>query len=259
MSVFVRVVCSLALLLPLSCHAFDHTHAVWNTLLEDNVVVHGPASVVKYKSIKNDIKQLNHYLAQLSQVKKAEFTGWNDHQQLAFLINAYNAFTVKIILDHYPVDSIKDIGNFFRSTWKITFFNLLGQESSLDYIEHELIRGADNFSEPRIHFALVCASVGCPMLQPKAYTEANLAVLLEEATTQFLSDSSRNRVDFINNKLQLSSIFKWYAEDFIKASGSVNRFVAQYLSTDKQQQKLISDGSMDTEFLNYDWSLNDAD
>ena len=238
---------------------FDHSHGLWNELLQTYVVDQGPASRVKYAPLKQrDAARLDTYLQSLSAVKRADFDTWSKAQKLAFLINAYNAFTVKLIIDHYPVESIKDIGNVFRSSWKIKFFILFGEQTYLDYIEHSLIRGDKNYVEPRIHFALVCASVGCPKLQSRAFTAEALEVMLESATKAFLSDVSRNRYDASRKQLQLSSIFKWYGEDFAEKYGSVQQFVAPYLTEEQGEQQAIVADKVDIKYLDYDWNLNEA-
>jgi hypothetical protein len=190
-------------------------------------------------------------------VSKSQFKQWTQAQRLSFLINAYNAFTLKLIIDHYPVESIKDIGGFFRSPWKIKFFAFFGIETHLDYIEHELIRGRD-YAEPRIHFALVCASVGCPKLQTQAYTAERLESMLETAAKTFLRDTSRNRYDTANNTVYLSSIFKWYGDDFAAKAGSVEKFVASYITDDPQARQRIRSKQVGVDYLEYDWTLNDA-
>ncbi|MGD8593806.1 MAG: DUF547 domain-containing protein [Gammaproteobacteria bacterium] len=241
-----------------SAAPFDHTHSLWDELLQTYVVDHGAYSEVQYQPLKQTgTHKLSGYLQSLSSVSKNQFDQWTQAQRLAFLINAYNAFTVKLIIDHYPVDSIKDIGGFFRSPWKITFFTLLGEETHLDYIEHELIRGRD-YAEPRIHFALVCASVGCPKLQAHAYTADRLGTMLDAAAKTFLGDTSRNRYDSGGNILYLSPLFKWYGEDFAAKAGSVEKFVAPYITDDPLARQRIRSKHMDVEYLNYDWSLNDA-
>jgi len=237
---------------------FDHSHSLWSELLQTYVVDQGDFSQVKYQALKQSgTAPLVEYLQSLSAVHASQFALWTQSQQLAFLINAYNAFTVKLILDHYPVESIKDIGGFFRSPWKIQFFALLGDKTHLDYIEHELIRG--RFKEPRIHFAVVCASIGCPKLQARAYTAERMEAMLESATQTFLRDDSRNRYDAQRNTLHLSKIFKWYAEDFVATSGSVERFVAPYISDDPKMRQQIQSRQVDVEYLDYDWALNNAD
>jgi hypothetical protein len=209
------------------------------------------ASRVNYSEWKKQPQQLQQYLQSLSGVSEKQYLGWNKAQQLAFLINAYNAFTVKLILDHYPVESIKDIGSFFRSAWKIRFFRLFGEERYLDYIEHDLIRGSGGFNEPRIHFAVVCASIGCPKLHKQAFTEHNLERLLELGATTFLSDKSRNRYDAAEKTLYLSPIFKWYGEDFVAKFGTVKNYVLPKMG--------INSGNPDIEieYLDYNWQLND--
>jgi hypothetical protein len=194
-----------------------------------------------------------------SKIHATDFESWTRDQQLAFLINAYNALTVKLIVKHYPVASIKDIGNFFRSSWKIDFFNLLGEERNLDDIEHNMIRGQSRFSEPRIHFALVCASKGCPKLQPTAFTAENLEMLLQQGAREFLTDRSRNRYNADNKTLSLSMIFKWYGDDFRDRHGSVERFVAEYITDPALSQAIGTAQKISIEYLDYDWSLNDID
>lgn len=238
---------------------FDQEHSVWNGLLKNYVVDHGTYSEVRYRQIKQSASNtLNEYLQSLSAVSKSQFDGWSQAQRLAFLINAYNAFTVKLIVDHYPVNSIKDLGGFFTSPWKIEFFTLFGEKTYLDHVEHDLIRGQD-YHEPRIHFALVCASVGCPKLQNRAYTAQRLETMLESASETFLRDTTRNRYDAADNTLYLSSIFKWYGKDFAAKAGSVKQFVAQYISDDPKIQQRIRSRDVNVEYLDYDWSLNDAD
>ena len=135
--------------------AFDHAHRGWSEIVKGSVTWTNSASTVNYKYLKSNLISLDKYLKELSEVKSSEFEQWNRDQQLAFLINAYNAWTVKLILENYPVKSIKDIGGIFSSPWKQKFIKLFDKEISLDWIEHEKIR--PTYKEPRIHFALVCA------------------------------------------------------------------------------------------------------
>ena len=229
-------------------NTFDHAYKSWNSFLKTHVKVEGPVSTVNYNAIKQNPESLNKILKDFSSVTKKQYDSFNSDQRLAFLINAYNAFTIKLIVDNYPVKSIKDIGSFSfsnltASPWKKEFFNLLEQKRHLDNVEHDMIR--EWFKEPRIHFAVVCASIGCPKLQDQAYTGENLNELLETAAKEFLNDKSRNR--FENGTLKLSSIFKWYGDDF---KNGVKIFVAPYMSEDKEMQKKIL--KSDVEYLNYD-------
>ncbi|MDH5325586.1 MAG: DUF547 domain-containing protein [Gammaproteobacteria bacterium] len=256
---FAGVLCLLfSINAPVFAGDFDHEHKVWDQLLRQYVQDHGAFSGVNYRLWKQQPQALEQYLAGLSKVNKKQFQAWTPPQRLAFLINAYNAFTVKLILQHYPVKSIKDIGSFFRSAWKIRFFRLFQADTHLDEIEHRLIRGAEDFSEPRIHFALVCASIGCPKLQPQAYTAARLETMLESGAKAFLGDRSRNRYSAQEDRLLISSLFKWYGKDFDKTHGSVARFIAPYLSDGAPLQQRIAEGQVPIDYLAYDWALNEA-
>ena len=198
-----------------SVQEFDQSHQTWTFFLQKFVRINGPASTIDYKAIKNDSKDLQEYIKSLEGVSQDGFSGFSQHERLAFLINAYNAFTVKLIVDHYPVKSIKDIGersisNPTGSPWKTKFFNLLGEKRHLDNIEHDMIR--KQFNEPRIHFAVNCASVGCPALRNEAFIASQLDKQLEDAALDFISDKNRNRYNPETKQLELSSIFKWYGD-----------------------------------------------
>ena len=243
---------------------FDHSHASWSILLKQNVAWHanGNSSSVDYAGFKKDHASLKTYLAKLSAVKETDYKKWNVNQQRAFLLNAYNAFTVELILTKYPnLKSIKDLGNMISSPWSKSFFSILGQKRSLDDVEHKLLRGASNFNEPRVHFAANCASIGCPALRPEAYEAIKFDAQLEDQTKRFMSDPSRNRFDRAEGALLLSSIFDWYGDDFSKGSHAKNlsQFLARYAGSlglsNAEKYRLQSD-EIDIEFLDYDWSLN---
>ncbi len=237
---------------------FDHSHKQWDILLQQYVVEQGPESKVRYAKIKANPKAFEGYLNSLSSVTQAQLDAWSTDQQLAFFINAYNAFTIKLIVDHYPVDSIKNIGNWFKNAWKIEFFKLLGKSISLDAIEHDWIRGNNRYHEPRIHFALVCASIGCPKLQPHAYTAEQLNTMLEIAANEFLNDKTRNYFSSKDNTLYLSSIFKWYGSDFEIENENTAKFVATRINPKEKNEKQINPGMVNIKYLDYDWALNDA-
>ncbi|MBT4761083.1 MAG: DUF547 domain-containing protein [Bdellovibrionaceae bacterium] len=253
---FIKKVGCLIILLLLTNYvfAFDHSHKSFNAILQKYVKIHGKQSLFDYKSMKHNNSKLPIYLKSISAVNKKEYKKFLKKQKLAFLINAYNGFTIQLILDNYPVKSIKDIGSFFSSTWKKKFFTFLGKKSHLDNIEHGMIR--KQFNEPRIHFAVNCASIGCPSLQAKAFTEHNLEELLEAGTKNFLSNKVKNRLNKKNKKLKLSKIFKWYGEDFEKKFGSIEKFVAKYMSKDIVDQKAIAQKMFEIDWTDYDWSLN---
>lgn len=247
--------------------AFDHTHASWDALLRRYVIVaqDGSASRVDYARFGADRSAFQSCLDALSSVTEAEYRGWTREQRLAFLVNAYNAFTVKLVLTRYPdMTSIKDLGSLLSSPWKKKFFMLLGAERSLDEIEHGLIRAPGAFDEPRIHFALNCASIGCPMLRDRAYVAERLDAQLEDSLRRFLGDRSRNRYDPASGELRVSRIFDWYEPDFGKAdrgTNPVSRFLARYadlLADGAEARTAVRLGQAKLRYLDYDWNLNDA-
>ncbi len=245
--------------------AFDHKHAAWSQLLKANVHwnQNHTASQVDYAGIQKQKKTLDRYLFKLSAVSRTEFDRFSREEQLAFLINAYNAFTVALILTEYPeIDSIKDLGSLFSSPWKKAFFNLLGESQTLDGIEHGLIRGSGRYNEPLIHFAVNCASVGCPALLDGAFVADEIDQQLLDSTKSFIKDRTRNRFDASSGRLKVSSIFDWYAEDFTKGWRGYNslqeffRMHADWVTDDAQSGKRLRDGGVTIDFLNYDWNLN---
>lgn len=242
-------------------NAFDHSS--WNGLLEQNIHLlnGGQASQVDYQRFADDRASLKNYLDSLSQVKQAEFDSWPKNDQLAFLINAYNAWTVEFILTKWPnLKSIKDLGSLFSSPWSKSIVSLFGKKYSLDDVEHKLIRGSDRYNDPRIHFAVNCASIGCPALANQAFQGDNVDSLLETQTELFLADRSRNRLK--GKKVELSSIFKWYREDFEKGwkgYESLEDFLINYsthLELTPDAVAKLKAKKLDIKFLSYDWALN---
>lgn len=240
---------------------FDH--GIWNELLQAHVRVQeeGRASQVDYAGLAVERTKLMGYLQQMAAVQVEDFDSWTLSDQLAFLLNGYNGWTVELILGKYPdVESIKDLGSFIQSPWKKKFIPLLGETRSLDDIEHGLIRGSGRYKDPRIHFAANCASIGCPALRAEAYRGADLERQLSEATTLFLRDRSRNRLN--GRVLEVSSIFKWYREDFAmgwRSFSSLTDFFAGYaqaLDLTAADVRALVCGEIKIEFLDYDWRLN---
>lgn len=247
--------------------AFDHTHAVWNGLLQRHVVLSqdGSSSRVDYSGMARERALLQQYLQGLSDVAAADFESFSNTERLAWLINAYNAWTVELVLSRYPgLRSIRDLGGVFSSAWKQRFFQLFGEAQHLDHIEHELIRAPGRYDEPRIHFALNCASIGCPLLAPEAYVAERLDAQLEVAMHRFLADRSRNRYNPDSDTLQVSRIFDWYGEDFTRGPAGAKTVAlalghhAEVLSQDPALQARLRAGSVPIEFLEYDWRLNDT-
>lgn len=265
-----RAVFLMASLLLISsvAQAFDHSHDVWDNMLKRHVVLvnAGNASQVNYSGILSERATLQGYLEQLSAVSNTEYQSWTKAQQLAFLINAYNAYTIELILTKYPdIRSIKELGSLFRSPWKKRFFTLLGEQRHLDELEHEMIRASGVFDEPRIHFAVNCASIGCPMLRNEAFTDKQLDNQLEDAMVRFLGDNNRNRFDAETGTLQISKIFDWYGEDFEKGhlgftslQATMTKYADQLGGKSAQNKQRIREGDYQIEFLDYDWRLNDV-
>lgn len=222
-------------------------HSAWTALLQKHVDEQG---MVDYRGFVKDSLALNEYLDTLGEhLPNEKF--WTKNERLAYWINAYNAFTIRLIIRHYPVKSIKDIaGNIplINTPWDIKFIRIEGKAYDLNAIEHDIIR--PQFREPRIHFALVCAAMGCPRLRREAYTAVNLNEQLDEATRDFFNDADKNPIR--PDKAVISPILKWYAEDFEYASPSISEFINRYSNVK------INTG-VKIEFGDYDWSLNDRD
>jgi hypothetical protein len=249
--------------------AFDHQHKMFTQVL-DEVVQLSPnkkQTRVDYALLFNQPDRLNDYLSVLSLVTQSEYTSWSADQQLSFLINAYNGFTLQLINQNHTkfqtgkVDSIKDLGSFFSSPWKQSFFTLLDEKRSLDNVEHDMIRVW--FERPRIHAALVCAAVSCPPLRNQAFVADKLNQQLDDQMSQFLSDDQRNTIDMNKNRVKLSSIFKWYGEDFEKGQQgftSLKELIKVYqvdLADDPQQLIWLQKQDFSIRYLDYDWRLND--
>jgi len=213
--------------------------------------------VVDYKGLKLDEGLLDQYLVELD---SADPSSMDRAERLAFWINAYNAFTLKLILNYYPgIESIKDIPSSKR--WNASIWSVDGEMKSLDQIEHKILRKMD---EPRIHFAIVCASISCPDLLSRAYLPESLDEQLDEAAGGFLKDSTKGAQAVkeegalwgTNHTLYLSSIFDWFEGDFEKASGSVVDFVLPYLPETMKGYVDAHRDELRTKSLDYDWRLN---
>lgn len=239
------------------------THAEWQSLLEEYVeeVDAGQATRVNYRGLMNDRARLREYLDELAAVPRERFETWPVNTQLAFLINAYNAWTVESILREYPaIDSIRDIGFLPGAAWRRKLVSLFGEQVSLDNVEHDMIRSWERFQEPRIHFAVNCAAIGCPPLRAEAYTGERLEQQLDDNTRLFLSDRDRNYI--AGDTAFISSIFDWYKEDFEKdwkGIGSVTDFLlrsADALEMDADTAARMARGEIRLRYLDYDWGLN---
>ncbi|MEJ8802042.1 DUF547 domain-containing protein [Pontibacter sp. H249] len=221
-------------------------HQLWTKLLQKHVESSG---FVNYKGFIQDSSALNLYLRTL-QAGVPDPNTWTQEEQLAYWINAYNAYTIKLIVNKYPLKSIKDLNStiaipFVNTIWDRRFFTLGGRKYSLNKIEHEILR--KKFHEPRIHFAINCASVSCPVLRREAYTAAKLEQQLSEQAITFINDPTKNQLSSGNPKL--SSIFNWFGSDF-KKDGSIISFINRYSSISIKEDASV-------EYLEYDWRLNE--
>lgn len=235
-----------------SCKVSDYAsdskpidHRIWDSLLQKHVTEEG---LVDYQGFIADSVRLNNYLDLLRKHHPND-EHWSRDERLAYWINAYNAFTVKLVADHYPVKSIKDIKNgipFVNTVWDIKFIEIEGQTYDLNNIEHGIIR--PKFDEPRIHFAVNCAARSCPRLNNRAYTAEKLDAQLTQAAKAFLADEEKNEIS--PNAVRLSKIFTWYGGDFKSDGQSIIDYINQYAPT-----KVNADAALS--YLEYNWSLND--
>lgn len=217
--------------------------SIYATLLKKHVA----AGRVDYSGFKKDQPQLEQYLRQMGQTDPDQLdrTG-----QMAFYINLYNAATISLILTDYPgIKSIKDLGSLFQSPWKKKFIALQGQTVSLDHIEHDILR--PRFKDPRVHFAINCASQSCPPLLDEPYNGRTLDAQLNTAATEFINDPHSNYLK--GDTLYVSRIFKWFSEDF---GDDIIGFVSKYARGNLKKQVKALAPTLKVEYLAYDWSLN---
>ncbi|MBI2362915.1 MAG: DUF547 domain-containing protein [Elusimicrobia bacterium] len=255
---------------PASAAPLGLTYARYDQVLREHVSL----GRVDYAGLKKDPGGLDAALAELSAVTSEEYGAWKEADRIAFWVNAYNAHTIKAVLDHYPIEarglaafrfpknSIRQI----PGVWDKRAFSVAGRTVTLDGIEHAVLR--KDFNEPRIHMALVCASVGCPPLRAEAYRGDRLEAQLEDQARAFLSEKAKFRVDQAAARVSLSPIFKWFGGDFVGRRGggpsggprtpeqeAVLRFIAEHV--DPPDREFLAAGTFTVEFLDYDWSLND--
>ncbi|KAA5828060.1 DUF547 domain-containing protein [Algibacter amylolyticus] len=210
-------------------------HNDWDSLLQKHVSAQGN---VNYKGFKTDRKALTTYITKLG--NHVPDNSWLKEEKLAYWINTYNALTVDLILRHYPIKSIKDIKN----PWDQRFWKLGNTWYNLNEIEHDILRKMD---DPRIHFAIVCASFSCPKLQNEAFTSQTINNQLNVATKAFLSDSTRNNIS--ENSIKISKIFQWFSKDF-KQHGSLIDFLNRYSA-------ITIFAKAKKSYKDYNWDLNE--
>ena len=231
-----KIITILLLVLFVSSNAQTTTY---NSLLQKHVDKQGN---VDYKGLKTDEARLDMYMEYLAATSPNKT--WSVNKQKAFWINAYNAHTLKIILENYPLKSITKIKKKGKTAWKIPFVKVGNKLYTLDHIEHKILR--KNLFDPKIHVGVNCASISCPKLSNIAFTEENIEAELTRLMNDFVNDPSKNKLS--KKKVQISSIFDWFKEDFTK-----NNSVIDYLNT---FSKIEINSNAKINYLKYDWSLN---
>lgn len=247
-------------------------YTLYDRVLKTHVDADG---YVDYQGLKNHPDELNAFVRQLAQVDENTLKSSPERSQIAFWLNAYNALTLKLIVDHYPIKA-----SFFRSlvypkqsirqiagAWDKITFTVAGKPYTLDHIEHQILR--KRFKEPRIHMALVCAARGCPPLRQEAYRGPRLDEQLDDQTRRFLQNPQKFRIDKPHRVVYLSSIFKWFGSDFIPVYGTTSKFqdfkpeeravlnfISQYVTDDVRA--FLLEGRFHLKYLKYDWTLNDT-
>ena len=251
---------------PLSFSLADYT-----AVLKGYVTSEG---LVHYQQLKSNRETLDRFVAALRNLGRQEFESWNEEEQLAFWINAYNALTLTAIINHYPIQPVLPESSLIPpnsirqipGVWDQLQFTVMGIAMTLDQIEHHILR--KQFDEPRIHLALVCAAQSCPPLRDEPFVGSRLDNQLQDQTQRFLSRPAMFRIDRDRRRVLLSSIFLWYGEDFVstydageefqghnKVERAVLNFVARYL--DAESRDYLIKGRYRIEYLDYDWSLNE--
>ncbi|ANW95111.1 hypothetical protein AXE80_01835 [Wenyingzhuangia fucanilytica] len=212
---------------------------LWNQLLQKHVDQKG---WVNYDGFKNDNIKLNQYLSYLANTQPDDH--WSDSKQKAFWINAYNAYTIKLILKHYPLKSILEIKKDDKNAWEIPFVKIGSKTYTLNDVEHKILR--KKYKDPRIHVGVNCASISCPQLPNIAFTEKNIDSLLTTQMNSFINDSNRNNISL--NKVELSQIFNWFKDDFTQQTDLIT-FINQYSNI------TINNGAT-IDYKEYNWNLN---
>ena len=229
-------------------------HSSWDLFLSRYLVAGHPSGInrVRYGDVTaEDRRKLEDYIGDLQAVAVSEL---NRDEQMAYWINLYNAVTIEIVLDHYPVSSITRIdispGLFSRGPWDAEVLNIEGEVLSLNDVEHRILRPV--WQDPRVHYAVNCASIGCPNLQSKAYTGANLEGLLDKGAREYVNHP--RGASFQGERLVLSSIYDWFQEDFSGSEEGVLRHLRRYAAPELEAKLAGYSGRIGYQ---YDWSLND--
>ena len=221
-----------------------------NRLYAELLSKHTRDGLVDYASFKAEHPKLKQYLAYLAGINPDEL---NRDDAFAYYINLYNAATIDLVLENYPgIDSIKDIGGFFGKPWKIEFITLKGKKVHLDHVEHEILR--PTYKDPRLHFAVNCASLGCPPLYAKPFEGETIDATLDELARQNMADPAHTRLD--GDDLYVSKVFDWFGEDWGGKEDKI-AFVRKHSAPDQAAKIDRLDSNLDLKYSDWDWTLND--
>ena len=243
--IFILGLCILSILAPSGWSKAKVDHSLYGELLNKYV----KDGVVDYRGFKNDEALLDQYLEVL---ENTEVNSLSRDEQFAFYLNVYNSWTIKLILSAYPeIDSIKDLGNIFKTPWGKKIVRINGEIITLDDVEHKILR--KKFKDPRIHFAINCASKSCPPLISEPYRGSTLNQQLDDSTRAFINDPKSNYLK--DNKLYVSKIFDWFPEDF---DDDIIGFFLQYAGGEFKEELEAKKNKIKIKYLHYDWSLNGA-
>ncbi|UTW63490.1 DUF547 domain-containing protein [bacterium SCSIO 12741] len=240
-----RILFSLGFILTVLLSQAQVSHMAWDDLVKKHVAPNGD---VNYKGFKADEKHLDAYLDMLA--NNAPQSSWGKAEIMAYWINAYNAYTVKLICKHYPVESIKDLGGMIyqvNTTWDIDFIEIGGEKMNLNNIEHDKLRG--QFKDARIHFAVNCASISCPRLRNEAFVASKLENQLNDQARYFVNNSIKNQIKG-KDKVYISKLFSWYSGDFTRDGKTIREYINQYA-----QSPIPASAAID--YLEYNWKLNE--
>lgn len=248
---------------------FDHTHALFDSVLQKYV----KNGLVNYKQLPNDRKILHRYLAGISKIEWDDYASWSRQQKLALWINAYNALTIEVILRYYPIgkpnpvipypeNSIRHI----EGVWDKKMWTVAGKKFNLDHIEHVILR--KELKEPKIHFVLVCASIGCPLLENRAFSADTIDQRLEEAAKNYIVRDKKVNVDSEKKIVWFPMIFDWFGEDFIDGHSDTSLFEGRsqiekgllyfiYERVTGKEKEMMRKNEFSIQYIPYDWSLND--
>ncbi len=248
---------------------FDHTHALFDSVPQKHV----KKGLVNYRALLKDRKYLHRYLAAIGKVKWDDYTGWTRNQKLALWINAYNALTIEVILRHYPIGKPNPVSPYpehsirhIDEVWSKPIWKVTGKLYNLDHIEHEIMR--KELKEPRIHFVIVCASIGCPLLENRSFPAETLEQRLEAAADNSINRDGKVRVDVENETVWFPMIFDWFGEDFIDSHTDTSLFEGRtkiekgllsfiYKRVTGKKKEMKRKNKFSIKYISYDWGLNE--